>query len=70
MPGCVLTFDALHAVKETIEAVVDKRADVLVCVKDNASDLRSRLETHLNREAGRGLEGVGSQAAMVPGRSL
>jgi hypothetical protein len=52
MSGCVLTFDALHAVKETFEtAVVDKRADVLVCVKDNASDLRRRLEKQLNRHA-------------------
>ena len=50
MPGCVLTFDALHAVKETIEkVVVDRRADVLICVKDNASDLRRRVEKHLNR---------------------
>lgn len=50
MPGCVLTFDALHAVKKTMEmAVVDKRADVLICVKNNASNLRHRVEKHLNR---------------------
>jgi len=43
--GCVLTFDALHAVKETFEkAVADKRADFLVCVKGNASGLRQSLE--------------------------
>jgi len=50
LPDCVLTFDALHAVKETIEAaVVGKRADVLICVKDNASNLRGRVQKHLNR---------------------
>jgi predicted transposase YbfD/YdcC len=50
LPGCVMTFDALHAVKETIETVVlDKQADVLICVKGNASDLQRRVEKHLNR---------------------
>jgi predicted transposase YbfD/YdcC len=44
-----LTFDALHAVKDTFEAVVEKQADFLVCVKGNASDLRHRVEKHLNR---------------------
>ena len=45
-----MTFDALHAVKETIETVVvDKLGDVLICVKDNASALRSCVEKHLNR---------------------
>jgi len=50
MPGSVLTFDALHAVKKTFEAVVEKQADFLVCVKDNASDLRQRLEKVLDRQ--------------------
>lgn len=49
MPGCVMTFDALHAVKKTFEGVIDKRADFLVCVKDNAADLRRRLDKYLNR---------------------
>jgi predicted transposase YbfD/YdcC len=50
LPGCVMTFDALHTVKETIETVViNKLADVLICVKDNASALRCRVEKHLNR---------------------
>ena len=50
LPGCVMTFDALHTVKESIETVVvDKLANVLICVKDNASALRSRVEKHLNR---------------------
>ncbi|MDQ1247238.1 MAG: hypothetical protein QG597_1608 [Actinomycetota bacterium] len=53
MPGTVLTFDALHAVKKTIElAVVEKQADVLICVKDNAPELRQRIEKHLDRNAG------------------
>lgn len=51
MPGCVLTLDALHNVKQTFEEVVDKHADFLVCVKENASDLRRRIEKHLNRRS-------------------
>ena len=52
--GCVLTFDALHAVKETFEKVVaDKRADFLVCVKGNAPDLRRRLEQVFRRRPDR-----------------
>ena len=50
LPGCVLTMDALHAVKKTIEiAVIGKRADVLICVKDNAADLQRTVHKHLNR---------------------
>jgi hypothetical protein len=41
LPGCVLTFDALHTVHETFEmTVVGNQADYLVCVKGNAADLR------------------------------
>jgi len=49
LPGTVLTFDALHAVKRTFETVVERQADFLVCVKENASDLRQRIERILNR---------------------
>ncbi len=49
LPGCVLTLDALHTVKETFRAVVSKQADFLVCVKGNASDLERKLHRHLNR---------------------
>jgi predicted transposase YbfD/YdcC len=54
LSGCVLTFDALHAVKETFEkTVVGKRADFLVCVKGNAPDLRQRLERVFSRRPAR-----------------
>jgi len=52
--GCVLTFDALHAVQETFEkTVADKRADFLVCVKGNAPSLYRRLERVLRRRPDR-----------------
>lgn len=45
-------MDALHAVRKTFEmAVTGARADVLVCVKDNASNLRSRVERMINRQS-------------------
>jgi len=47
--GSVLTFDALHTVKDTFRQVVGKGADFFVCVKNNASDLRSKLDKHLIR---------------------
>lgn len=52
MSGCVMTFDALHAVKKTFCDVVETGGDFLVCVKNNAPDLRRRLNKHLekNRE--------------------
>jgi len=49
-PGCVLTFDALHTVRKTIEkAVVEKKADVLVQVKGNSPDLRRRVKRALKK---------------------
>ena len=51
MPGCVFTMDALHAVGETFELIVqEKNADFLVCVKDNASSLKRKLKGKLNRK--------------------
>ena len=48
LPGCVLTFDALHTVRKTFEmTVVGNQADYLVCVKGNAADLRRRVERAL-----------------------
>jgi predicted transposase YbfD/YdcC len=53
LPGCVLTLDALHAVHKTFEmAVVDCRADYLVCVKGNAEDLRRTAERILEHNSG------------------
>ena len=49
MSDCVLTFDALHAVGGTFESVIDRGADFLVCVKNNASSLRKTLVKHLDR---------------------
>ena len=45
----MLTFDALHIVKNTFETVVKKEADFFACVKGNASDLKKKLNKHLNR---------------------
>lgn len=53
LPGCLLTFDALHAVRRTFEmTVVDGHADFLVCVKGNAEDLRRSAERILRQRAG------------------
>lgn len=50
LPGCVVTLDALHAVKDTFEmTVADRHADFLICVKGNAPDLRQRLERVFRR---------------------
>lgn len=52
MPGCVLTFDALHTVRKTFEmTVAGRRADFLVCVKGNAEDLRRSAERILRRKS-------------------
>jgi predicted transposase YbfD/YdcC len=52
LPGCVVTLDALHAVRKTFElTVVGSQADFLVCVKGNAEDLRRKVEQILRRKA-------------------
>jgi len=51
MPGCVFTFDALHAVKKTFEqTVIEKQADYLVCIKGNAAGLHRQLEKALDKK--------------------
>jgi predicted transposase YbfD/YdcC len=53
LPGCVLTFDALHAVRKTFEmTVAGNQADYLVCVKGNAEDLRRTVEQVLLHNSG------------------
>jgi len=53
LPGCVLTFDALHTVRKTFEmTVVGNQADYLVCVKGNAADLRRTVERVLRHGTG------------------
>ena len=53
LPGCVLTFDALHAVRKTFEmTVAGTQADYLVCVKGNAEDLRRTVEQVLRHDTG------------------
>lgn len=48
-----MTFDALHAVRETLEkTVAGSRADYLVCVKGNTPGLRRSLERSLLRRSG------------------
>ena len=44
-----MTLDALHAVKETFETVVDQEADFLICIKGNAADLKRKLNKHLDK---------------------
>jgi predicted transposase YbfD/YdcC len=52
-PGCVLTFDALHAVGKTMEkTVIGARADFLVQVKGNTADLRRRMRRALVKNQG------------------
>jgi len=50
LPGCVLTFDALHTIGKTMEkTVIEKQADFLVQVKGNTPDLRRRVKRVLNK---------------------
>jgi len=51
MPDTVCTLDALHAVGETFETVVENGMDFLVCIKGNAADLRNTIDKHLNRRS-------------------
>ena len=44
-----MTLDALHAVKETFETIVDKEADFFICIKGNASNLKRKLNKHLDK---------------------
>jgi len=50
-PGCTVTLDALHAVRETFEITVGAEVDFLVCVKDNAADLKRGITRSLDRPA-------------------
>jgi predicted transposase YbfD/YdcC len=51
LTDCIITLDALHAVKETFEYIVtEKNADFLVCIKGNASDLRRRLNEAIDQK--------------------
>ena len=45
----MFTLDALHAVKKTFESVVEQEGDFLICVKGNVSNLKKRLNKHLDR---------------------
>lgn len=50
LPGCVLTFDALHANHKTMEkTVIGKKADYLIQVKGNTKDLQRRLKHTLKK---------------------
>jgi len=51
MPGTVCTLDALHAVGESFEIVVENEMDFLVCIKGNAAGLRNIIDKHLNRRS-------------------
>lgn len=50
LPGCVLTFDALHTNSKTMEkTVIEKGADFLVQVKGNTPELERRVERILRK---------------------
>lgn len=50
LPGCKITFDALHTTHRTMETVViEKQADCLMQVKDNTPALKSSLERVLSK---------------------
>ncbi len=50
--------------------VTADRTALVRAVQDGWEKTAEGIEARLNREAGRGLEGVGCQSVMAPGRSL
>jgi len=42
--GCILTADAMHCQKKTVEAIVKGKGDYFIFVKGNQEKLRSRIE--------------------------
>jgi predicted transposase YbfD/YdcC len=48
--GCLVVADALHCQKETAEAIIKKRADYLLNVKDNQGTLQQEIEDYVQDE--------------------
>jgi len=45
--GCMVVADALHCQKETCAAIVEKKADYLLSVKDNQETLKKDIEDYI-----------------------
>jgi predicted transposase YbfD/YdcC len=45
--GCLVVADALHCQKETAKAIIEKKADYLLSVKDNQSTLKQDTEDYV-----------------------
>jgi predicted transposase YbfD/YdcC len=45
--GCMVVADALHCQKETAKAITEKKADYLLSVKDNQSNLKQDIENYI-----------------------
>jgi predicted transposase YbfD/YdcC len=45
--GCIITADALHCQKETAKAIVKKKADYLLSVKDNQAELKEEIKDYI-----------------------
>ena len=48
--GCMVVADALNCQKETAKAIVEKKADYLLNVKDNHEGLKEEIETYVQDE--------------------
>ncbi|MDR2570945.1 MAG: ISAs1 family transposase [Oscillospiraceae bacterium] len=47
LKGCMVVADALNCQKETAKAIIDAKADYLLNVKDNHSDLKEDIESYV-----------------------
>jgi len=48
--GCMIVADALHCQKETAKAIVKKKADYLLNVKENQSELKHEIEDYIQSD--------------------
>jgi predicted transposase YbfD/YdcC len=48
--GCVVVADALNCQKETAKIIVEKKADYLLCVKDNQATLKNDIKEYVQDE--------------------
>ena len=47
LEGCMVVADALNCQKDTAKAIIDAKADYLLCVKDNHPSLRQDIEDYV-----------------------
>jgi predicted transposase YbfD/YdcC len=48
--GCIVVADALNCQKETAKAIIERKADYLLNVKDNQGDLKDDIESYVQDE--------------------